>query len=185
MDSCMVSTFWCCRILSTQSFPPAWQLWFDQFQTNDAPGTPQLSILSFHGGFHGVFIHLYLNPSSWSQSPSPTSKWHPGRTAASLACTHSKPIHKLDVPLAPWPVSDFPRWHKWLSEDKHNLIRYQYPLEEHVKENAAEDNRCLAMAEETIEASDARWLFCRVLSDLIFVTSTTLAKISYNGEILV
>ena len=91
---------------------------------------------------------------------------HPGRTAASLACTHSKPIHKLDVPLAPWPVSDFPRWHKWLSEYKHNLTRYQYPLEEHVKENAAEDTRCLAMAEETIEASDARWLFCRVLSKM-------------------
>ena len=32
---------------------------------NMAPGTPNLSVLSFHGGFHG-------------------------RTAASLACTHSK-----------------------------------------------------------------------------------------------
>jgi len=89
----------------------------DSCMTNDTPGTPQLSILSFHGGFHG-------------------------RTAASLACTHSKPIHKLDVPLAPWPVSDFPR--------------YKYPLEENVKENAAEDDRCLAMAEEAIEASQAR-----------------------------
>ena len=34
--------------------------------------------------------------------------------------------------------------------------RYQYPLEEHARENAAEDARCLAMAEETIEASEAR-----------------------------
>jgi len=84
---------------------------------NQSPGTPNLSVLSFHGGFHG-------------------------RTAASLACTHSKPIHKIDVPLAPWPVSDFPR--------------YQYPLEEHVRENAAEDERCLAMAEEVIEASEVR-----------------------------
>merc|ERR1719320_253713 len=89
----------------------------DSCMTNDTPGTPQLSVLSFHGGFHG-------------------------RTAASLACTHSKPIHKLDVPLAPWPVADFPR--------------YQYPLEEHARENAAEDARCLAMAEETIEASEDR-----------------------------
>jgi len=39
-------------------------------------------------------------------------------------------------------VSDFPR--------------YQYPLEEHVRENEAEDTRCLAMAEEAIEASEAR-----------------------------
>jgi len=89
----------------------------DTCMVNESPGTPNLSILSFHGGFHG-------------------------RTAASLACTHSKPIHKLDVPLQPWPVSDFPR--------------YQYPLEEHVRENEAEDTRCLAMAEEAIEASEAR-----------------------------
>ena len=39
---------------------------------NMAPGTPNLSVLSFHGGFHG-------------------------RTAASLACTHSKYIHKIPV----------------------------------------------------------------------------------------
>ena len=61
---------------------------------NAAPGTPNLAVLSFHGGFHG-------------------------RTAASLACTHSKYIHKIDVPLAAWPVSDFPR--------------YKYPLEEHAR----------------------------------------------------
>ena len=52
---------------------------------NQAPGTPRLSILSFHGGFHG-------------------------RTGFSLSCTHSKPIHKLDVPLFDWPVTDFPRY---------------------------------------------------------------------------
>jgi len=78
---------------------------------NQAPGTPNLSVLSFHGGFHG-------------------------RTAASLACTHSKYIHKIDVPLAAWPVTDFPR--------------YIYPLEENIRENEAEDDRCLAMAEEAI-----------------------------------
>jgi len=82
---------------------------------NEAPGTPNLAVLSFHGGFHG-------------------------RTAASLACTHSKYIHKIDVPLASWPVSDFPR--------------YQYPLEEYTRENEAEDNRCLAMAEDVIANSE-------------------------------
>jgi len=84
----------------------------DSCMVNQAPGTPKLSVLSFHGGFHG-------------------------RTAASLSCTHSKPIHKLDVPLYDWPVADFPR--------------YKYPLEEHVRENAAEDQRCLAMVEEILE----------------------------------
>ena len=79
-----------------------------------APGTPSLSILSYHGGFHG-------------------------RTTAALACTHSKPIHKLDVPLPAWPVADFPR--------------YRYPLEENERENAAEDARCLAMTEQIIADS--------------------------------
>jgi len=83
----------------------------DSCMVNKAPGTPQLSVLSFHGGFHG-------------------------RTAASLSCTHSKPIHKLDVPLFDWPVADFPR--------------YKYPLEEFTRENAAEDARCLAQVEDII-----------------------------------
>ena len=48
-----------------------------------------MSVLSFHGGFHG-------------------------RTAGSLSVTHSKAIHKLDVPLFDWPVTDFPRY-KWVT----------------------------------------------------------------------
>ena len=53
---------------------------------NQVPGSPKLSILSFHGGFHG-------------------------RTGMSLCTTHSKPIHKLDVPLHDyWPTCDFPRY---------------------------------------------------------------------------
>ena len=52
---------------------------------NELPGTPRLSVLSFHGGFHG-------------------------RTPGSLTCTHSKAIHKVDVPLYDWPTTDFPRY---------------------------------------------------------------------------
>ena len=37
------------------------------FQTNDTPGTPQLSVLSFHGGFHG---NLTTNRASLSSSTS-------------------------------------------------------------------------------------------------------------------
>lgn len=85
--------------------------------TNQAPGTPKLSVLSFDGGFHG-------------------------RTAAALSCTHSKAIHKLDVPLYDWPTADFPR--------------YKYPLEDHLWENAAEDHRCLDKVEEIIEAQDKK-----------------------------
>ena len=55
----------------------------------------------------------------------PLARWlcrRPGRTAASLACTHSKPIHKLDVPLAPWPVSDFPRWWSFVTKTVKGII---------------------------------------------------------------
>jgi 4-aminobutyrate aminotransferase/(S)-3-amino-2-methylpropionate transaminase len=47
-----------------------------------------------------------------------------------LACTHSKPIHKLDIPSFDWPIAPFPR--------------YKYPLEENERENQKEDERCLA-----------------------------------------
>ena len=72
---------------------------------NKAPGSPQVSLMSFEGAFHG-------------------------RTFGALACTHSKPIHKLDIPSFDWPIAPFPR--------------YKYPLEENERENEQEDQRCLA-----------------------------------------
>lgn len=51
---------------------------------NQSPGSPNLSILSFSGAFHG-------------------------RTFGCLATTRSKPIHKLDVPTFDWPMASFPR----------------------------------------------------------------------------
>jgi len=51
---------------------------------NQSPGSPNLSILSFVGGFHG-------------------------RTTASLSCCHAKPAHKLDFPTLPWPHAPFPQ----------------------------------------------------------------------------
>jgi 4-aminobutyrate aminotransferase/(S)-3-amino-2-methylpropionate transaminase len=50
---------------------------------NQAPGAPQLSILSFKSGFHG-------------------------RMFGSLSTTRSKPIHKLDIPAFDWPQAPFP-----------------------------------------------------------------------------
>ncbi|KAK0147115.1 4-aminobutyrate aminotransferase, mitochondrial [Merluccius polli] len=78
---------------------------------NQTPGCPELSILSFAGAFHG-------------------------RTMGCLATTHSKPIHKLDVPSFDWPIAPFPR--------------LQYPLEEHVRENTQEEARCLEEVEDLI-----------------------------------
>ena len=78
---------------------------------NQAPGAPALSILSFKGAFHG-------------------------RTLGVLATTHSKYIHKIDIPSFDWPIATFPK--------------YKYPLEENVRENKAEDEKCLAEVEDLI-----------------------------------
>lgn len=59
-------------------------LYHQSCMNNQAPGSPNLSVLSFHGGFHG-------------------------RLMGSLSMTHSKAIHKLDIPAFDFPATDFPR----------------------------------------------------------------------------
>ena len=54
-----------------------------------------------------------------------------------LSTTHSKAIHKLDIPAMDWPIASFPR--------------YKYPLEDHIRENEEEDRRCLAEVEERFD----------------------------------
>lgn len=76
---------------------------------NQTPGSPNLSILSFQGAFHG-------------------------RTMGVLSTTHSKQIHKIDIPAFDWPMAHFPK--------------YRYPLEENVRENQAEDQKSLAHVQE-------------------------------------
>jgi 4-aminobutyrate aminotransferase/(S)-3-amino-2-methylpropionate transaminase len=51
---------------------------------NQAPGSPELSILSFEGSFHG-------------------------RTFATLSATRSKELHKIDIPAFDWPAAPFPK----------------------------------------------------------------------------
>lgn len=53
------------------------------------------------------------------------------------SCTHSKAIHKVDIPAFDWPIADFPR--------------YKYPLNEYSDYNQREDDRCLAKVEDLIE----------------------------------
>lgn len=60
-----------------------------------------------------------------------------GRLFGSLSTTRSKPIHKLDIPAFDWPQCDFPA--------------LKYPLEQHVEENAREEQRCLEQAEDIIK----------------------------------
>ena len=84
--------------------------------SNAAPGCPRYSMLGFDGAFHG-------------------------RTLACLATTHSKALHKLDVPHFDWPSAPFPR--------------LSYPLSTHAAANAAEEARCLAAVEATLVDSAA------------------------------
>ncbi|EDP55325.1 4-aminobutyrate transaminase [Aspergillus fumigatus] len=51
---------------------------------NQAPGSPDLAILSFKDSFHG-------------------------RGFGSLSATRSKPVHKMDIPSFKWPQATFPR----------------------------------------------------------------------------
>jgi 4-aminobutyrate aminotransferase / (S)-3-amino-2-methylpropionate transaminase len=51
--------------------------------SNQAPGSPNLSVMSFKSGFHG-------------------------RLLGSLSTTRSKPIHKLDIPAFDWPQAPWP-----------------------------------------------------------------------------
>lgn len=84
---------------------------------NMPPGSPKLTILSFKGGFHG-------------------------RTFGALSCTHSKPIHKLDVPSFEWPIAPYPR--------------YKYPLEKNVQENREQDESCLKQIKKLIEENNKK-----------------------------
>lgn len=79
---------------------------------NKPPGCTPYTVMSFMGAFHG-------------------------RSLAALACTHSKYIHKIDIPSLDWPIAPFPR--------------YKYPLEEHKCENDNEDARCLEAVEHLFD----------------------------------
>ncbi|WRT69537.1 4-aminobutyrate aminotransferase [Kwoniella shivajii] len=62
-----------------------------------------------------------------------------GRLFGSLSATRSKAIHKVDIPAFDWPAAPFPE--------------LKYPLDEHVKENEAEEKRCLEEYEKILVES--------------------------------
>lgn len=96
------------------------------------------------GGAHVDFSAEDISSSMNNQSPgapdlsilSFKSGFH-GRLFGSLSTTRSKPIHKLDIPAFDWPQAPFPT--------------LKYPLEDHVAENTAEEQRCLAETERLIK----------------------------------
>ncbi|KAL2003972.1 hypothetical protein VTN02DRAFT_1268 [Thermoascus thermophilus] len=96
------------------------------------------------GGAHVEFSEEDVTSTMLNQSPgSPQlsilsfkSAFH-GRLFGSLSTTRSKPIHKIDIPAFDWPQAPFPS--------------LKYPLEEHAKENAEEEQRCLQEVERIIK----------------------------------
>ncbi|KAG0201371.1 hypothetical protein BGX28_005796 [Mortierella sp. GBA30] len=82
---------------------------------NAGPGSPDLAIMSFEGGFHG-------------------------RLFGSLSTTHTKALHKVDIPA----------FKNWVSSPFPNL---KYPLSEHQAENDKEEARCLADAEKKMKSA--------------------------------
>jgi 4-aminobutyrate aminotransferase/(S)-3-amino-2-methylpropionate transaminase len=96
------------------------------------------------GGAHVEFTDLEIESSMNNTSPgapdlsimSFKTGFH-GRLFGSLSTTRSKPIHKMDIPAFDWPQASFPS--------------LKYPLQEHVKENEAEEKRCLEEAEHIIK----------------------------------
>lgn len=53
-----------------------------------------------------------------------------------LSATHSKALHKVDIPAFEWPVAPFPQ--------------LKYPLEDHIEENRAEEAHCLEQVSEFV-----------------------------------
>lgn len=99
------------NLLNRNGQPPSQEV-LNECVFNRGDGCPDLSILSFKGAFHG-------------------------RTLGALTTTHSKAIHKLDVPAFDWPIASFPR--------------YKYPLEENVEYNRQQDEACLKEVDELID----------------------------------
>lgn len=110
VENALKAAFFRYRDIQRGGDPPT-QEELESTMYNQSPGSPKLSAMSFDGGFHG-------------------------RTLGALSCTHSKAIHKLDVPAFDWPIAQFPR--------------YKYPLAENERENGEEDKRCLANVEKLI-----------------------------------
>nr|ACO11399.1 4-aminobutyrate aminotransferase, mitochondrial precursor [Caligus rogercresseyi] len=100
--------------------------------THSAPGSPNLSILSFKGGFHG-------------------------RTVGLLSVSNSRALHGIDIPTLKWPKADFPRYKYPLGENQDinraEDLRCLEILEDTIREqNTKTDAPVAGMIVEPIQA---------------------------------
>ncbi|VDO43986.1 unnamed protein product [Haemonchus placei] len=95
------------------------------------PGTPRLSVLGFHGAFHG-------------------------RSLCMLSVTRSKAIHKVDIPAFDWPIAKFPRYKYPLADNKEYNDAQDKDCLKDVREKIAEwkkkDHDVAAIIVEPIQA---------------------------------
>lgn len=120
---------------------------------NQAPGTPDISILSFQGGFHG-------------------------RTFGSLSTTRSKAIHKIDIPAFQWPSAPFPQLKYPLNENvQYNQAEEKRCLEEFEHIIKTYPRRVVAAIVEPIQAeggdNHASPAFFRGLRDITLKHNVT------------
>lgn len=82
---------------------------------HEAPGSPELCMLAFKGGFHGRSLGL-------------------------LSCSNSRAIHGVDIPTFKWPKADFPRYKYPLednvAENRKEDDRCLANVEEHIEAQA-------------------------------------------------
>ncbi|CAH2073992.1 unnamed protein product, partial [Iphiclides podalirius] len=97
---------------------------------NQPPGAPDLSIMSFNGGFHG-------------------------RTFGALSTTRSKPIHKLDCPAFDWPMAPFPKYKYPLDQNERENCEEDKKCLEQVEDIIEKYKKCKPVAAIVVEPIQA------------------------------
>lgn len=83
VENCLKSMFIYSQSQKRGGNPPS-QEELQSCIVNEAPGCPDITVMSFNNAFHG-------------------------RTMGALSMTHAKWFHKLDSPQPKWPIAPFPR----------------------------------------------------------------------------
>jgi len=98
---------------------------------NQLPGSPNLSVMSFDGGFHG-------------------------RSLGALSCSYTNPVHKVDVPSFDWPKAPFPKLkyplHEFERENKIEEARCLEQCEQIIEDWNAKERPVAVIIIEPVQA---------------------------------
>jgi hypothetical protein len=76
---------------------------------NQSPGASDLTLMSFKGNLPNLPNNHIFMIYSEIVIEFDSGAFH-GRTFGTLITTHTKPVHKLDIPTMDWPIGTFPRY---------------------------------------------------------------------------